>query len=271
VQRTPELANFRPMKSLSWVLMTVVALGAAMAFVWQAKTTEALRGEVVTLREEVRQLEQRVIATKAAAAAPSTLPSADAASATDRAELVRLRQQVSVLDQRTQEIAQAAKSAQQAATSGHAADAAPVKLIPASAWKNAGRATPAAAIETTLWAAAGGDVDAVAAGLALSEAGRREADAMFAQLSDQTRAQYGSPEKLLALMIAKDAGSVTGMQVLGQREISADDVGVRMRFGNDQGQTKEDSFLLHRSADGYQLMLTDAAVKNLARKLSGGK
>jgi hypothetical protein len=61
------------------------------------------------------------------------------------------------------------------------------------------------------------------------------------------------------------------MQVLGQREMSQDDVGMRVRFGNDNGNTKDDSFLLHRGTDGaWRLMLTDAAIDKFSKQLLGG-
>jgi len=55
------------------------------------------------------------------------------------------------------------------------------------------------------------------------------AQELFARLPAATQAQYGSPEKLIALMLAKDASSLTGMQILGQRDVSPDVVGVRVR------------------------------------------
>jgi hypothetical protein len=260
-------AAFANMKAFSLILVALVAAAGGWVFVRQAQTNEQLRGEIVTLRDDVQRLHQQ------RAAAPAAVVTAEASGALnsdDRAELSRLREELVSLRGRTQEISKVVQAAQ-AAGAARVADSVPVNLIPSSAWKNAGAATPNAAVETVLWAATGGDVDTVAAGLSMTPSARAKADAMFAGLSEATRQQYGTPEKLIALMIAKDADKVTGMQILGQREVGPDDVGMRIRFGNEQGQTKEDSLLLHRTNDGWKLQLNDGAVDKFAQKIGGGK
>jgi hypothetical protein len=75
----------------------------------------------------------------------------------------------------------------------------------------------------------------------------------------------------MALMMAKDAAAVSGMQILGQREVTPDDVGVRVRLASDKGGTKDTNFLLHQSPDGWRMMLDDKAVAKFARQINGGK
>jgi hypothetical protein len=147
----------------------------------------------------------------------------------------------------------------------------PTKLVPSIAWKNAGKATPEAATETVLWAALGGDVDTLSNALVFTPTAREKADALFAGLSESARQQYGTAEKVIALMIAKDAATLNGMQVLGQKEVAADNVAVRLRFANTEGKTKDDNFLMRRTSDGWRLVLPDVAVEKFARQLSGGK
>jgi hypothetical protein len=60
------------------------------------------------------------------------------------------------------------------------------------------------------------------------------------------------------------------MQVLGTRELSPDNVGMRLRFGNELGQTKEQSVLLHQSADGWKLLLTDDPIEKWSKQLANG-
>jgi len=43
-------------------------------------------------------------------------------------------------------------------------------------------------------------------------------------------------------MLAKDASSLTGMQILGQRDVSPDVVGVRVRVANDEGKDQGNQF-----------------------------
>jgi len=151
------------------------------------------------------------------------------------------------------------------------ADAVPTNLIPAGALKNAGQATPEASTQTALWAAVSGDVDALAATLMFTPTARAKADEWFAGMTAGAQQQYGSPEKVIALMIAKDAEALSGMQVLGQKEIGPDNVGVRVRIAGTDGKTKDDTLFLHRSADGWKMVLPDATVEKFARQLSRGK
>jgi len=249
-------------------IIAVVAIGGMV--VWHHhETTSELRAEIATLRADVQALRARPAEAKPSAALPN--PELDAA----RAEIAQLQDQVAGLTKATQTLtrmAQSAPATPAAAAPASKYDGVPTRLKPIAALTNAGRQNPNAALETLLWAAAGGEVEAVADGIEFSPTGRERADQMFAQLSDDTRAKYGTPEKLLALMIAQNAATLTGMQVLGQREMDQpDQVGMRIRFGNDQGQTKEDSFLLHRGTDGtWRLMVSENTVDKFSKQMLGG-
>jgi hypothetical protein len=244
---------------------------AAGAFCLEKQSNTQLREEVALLRNEVQQLgRQRADAAKAATAGPVT-PNASVSD--NRAEIAQLREELETLKARAKEFGQTTKTLQAAVAAGAAAksvDSLPVKLTPLTDWKNAGRASVNSTIETVLWAASGGEVDLLAGTLEFTPSAHEKAQALFDRLPEGSRQQYGSPEKLMALMIAKDADKVSGMQILGQREISPDNVGVRLRFGNDLGQTKEQSMLLHHANDGWKLMLTDDPVEKFAKQLAGG-
>lgn len=94
------------------------------------------------------------------------------------------------------------------------------RMVPPSAWRNAGRATPAAALETLLWAAAGGDVGAVANGLILEGEARTRAEALYARLPEEERQRYESAENLVALLTAKEVPLVDA-QIAGPWESSS--------------------------------------------------
>lgn len=252
-------------------ILLVLALGAGAIFL-ERQSNAQLREEVALLRGEVRELARQRAAKAGSAAAAATAGNAQAEA--DRAEIAKLREEIEGLKARTKEFSQAAQSIKAAVTAAaagkSAADAAPVRLTPITQWKNGGRATVDATIETVLWAASGGEVDLLSNALEFTDSARAKAQALFDRLPEGTRQQYGSPEKLMALMIAKDAEKIAGMQILGQREISQDNVGVRLRVGNDLGQTKEQSLLLHHANDGWRLMLTDDPVEKFAKQLGGG-
>jgi hypothetical protein len=254
----------------------LVALVAAGTAVWvQHEDNAALRAEIALLRDEVRE----VAATRRGA---STLPAAverTSSAVTDQGsgnagELAKLREEIAGLKKNTQSVVEFVQMAQAAAAmkemSG-ATSAAPDKITPAGELRNLGRATPEAAVQTTMWAAIGGDVDVLANGLTFTPAGRAKADAWFASLSESTRQQYGSPEKVIALLVSKDAAGLAGMQVLGQKEISPTDVGLRIRFAANDGQTRDDNMVMHQTNNGWGLLLNDTVVQKFANKLGGGR
>ena len=105
--------------------------------------------------------------------------------------------------------------------------------------------------------------------IVLDPSARTKAEALFARLPDATRAEYGSPEKLVSLFLAKDAAAVSGLQILGQRDVTPDVVGVRVRLANEEGKTKEQNFGFRKSSDGLRLIVPDEVVDKYAQQLGG--
>lgn len=248
-------------------IVAAVAGGAAVAI--QQRSIAELRGEIVSLRAEMTRTAQSQSSSASAGKLRQGVVLTEenpAERGTDSTELAKLRDEVNGLKKTSQEFGRVIQAAQ-----AKAAEAAiPTKLVPVAEWKNGGRDSAGAAIETVLWAATGGDVEVLSQGIAFTPTARAKADAWFAQLSDATKAQYSSPERLISLMIAKEAAAVSGMQILGQKEVTPDDVGMRVRIGAEDGKTKDDTFFLHRSAGGWQLLLPDQAVEKFAKQLAGG-
>jgi hypothetical protein len=266
--------------SKAWLgTVAVVLASGAVVVALQRADNAALRRDVALLRLEVKSLAQ---AAKTAGALASRAPAAGTATATEPGtavvvregespEVEKLRGEMMELRQSTQDIMRLAQLAQAAKALEKQAEAVPTNLIPAGALKNAGQATPEASTQTALWAAVSGDVDALAATLMFTASARAKADDWFAGMTAGAQQQYGSPEKVIALMIAKDAEALSGMQVLGQKEIGPDNVGVRVRIAGADGKSKDDTLLMHRSADGWKMVLPDATVEKYARQLSRGK
>jgi hypothetical protein len=262
-------------KLLAAVGVLAVGVGAGAVYL-QQQDNRALRREVALLREEWRLEGAARGAEFKRAAEASATGSAPAAAPTEAGgaggeEYARMRREMAALRASMQELTTLAQTAQAAAAlKSMSQGESPIatKLLPVAQWKNAGKATPEAATETALWAAVGGDVDTLANSFAFTPSSRAKADAWFASLSDTVRQQYGSPEKVIALMVARDAASLSGMQVLGKKDVSTDDVGLRIRF-EAEGRTKDDTFLMRRSGDGWRMLLPDQAVESFAKKLSG--
>lgn len=263
-------------KAAIGVGLVALAAGAA-AFYAQHRATVTLRREIGLLRTEIQVAKT---AARPGMAAPVATPTGDATgsagadravTAGEREEIARLREEVVALRKSTVALTQLAQTAQAAQALAKTSSSVATKLVPVGEWKNAGRATPEASTETVLWAAVGGDVETLAGALTFTDSARAKADAWFAGLSESTRQQYGSPEKVLALMIARDAESVSGMQVIGRQQIASGDVGLRLRFANAEGKTKDETFLMRQSGDGWRIVLPDGAVEKYAGQLAGGK
>ncbi|MBI5766341.1 MAG: hypothetical protein HZA93_00990 [Verrucomicrobia bacterium] len=257
---------------------------AGALYLQQAAMSE-LRSEVTALRGDVQE------AAKAAKdAARASRPQENVAGAVvtrenegndeAKAELARLREEIRGLRTSTQELTQIAKTA--AAKSGTnltppgknllaEMSAAPDNITPVGSMKNAGFGSPAQAVETVLWAATGGEVDALANGLFIEPKAKQKAADWFASLPEATRAQYGSPEKVIALMIAKDAAALQGMQVLGQQEVAPNLMAVRVRMQADTGGTKDETLAFARAPEGWKMVLPENVVQKFAARVSGGK
>ena len=245
-----------------------VVLGAG-AFFLQRATNAELRAEIAALRDEVQQVaKQRAVAPREEAKTATVATTSGESSRADenRAELAKLREELNGLKKSAQDATRAAQAATQAA---RGESPVPVKLTPAGELKNVGRATVNAAVETLLSAAFGGDVETVASSIVLEPSAEALAQELFARLPEASRAQYGSPDKLVALMLAKDAAALTGMQILGQRDISPDVVGVRVRLANEEGKTKEQGLGFRKTTDGLRMIVTDDVVKKYAGQLGG--
>lgn len=264
--------------SKATVSLCVIVLAASGASIYlQSKANDALRRDLAGLREEIRltNLAVRSAQTKAAQATP-LVPASPAtglapAAATSSEDLAKLRDEISALRKSTTALTQFVQVAQAAQELARTSESIPTKLTPAAELRNAGKATPASTTETALWAAVAGDVDALAGTLMFNGQTKAKADAWFGTLPENVRQQYGSPEKVMALMIARDAASLSGMQVIGQKQITDDDVGVRVRIAGNEGKTKDDTFFMHRTSDGWKMLLPDAAVEKFAKQLSGRK
>ena len=263
------------MSKIAVSIGAVALVAGGAAFYAQSQANSALRREIARLREDVRGA---VVAVKENAAGAPRHPVTDAAGSpsvlnalpgTPNDEVAQLRKEMAALRKSTTALLQLAEAAQAAKDLSKSSDSVATKLIPANQLKNAGKATPEASTETVLWAAIGGDVDTLANAMTFTDAGRAKADAWFAGLSDNVRQQYGTPEKVIALLVAKDAAGLAGMQVLGQKEVAPDSVGLRVRVANTEGVTKDETFVMKRGSDGWRMLLSDGVVEKFARKLGG--
>ena len=245
----------RPDK-LALGLMGIVILLGVVAFLQHRETNAELRLRLEDLYRKVGH--ERGPAESAAGPRASVTVSKDGVSASDRGEIARLRAEISLLKVRTQELATAVRQGTSSSV--------PLNLIPAGAWKNAGKGTPEAAAESLMWASDSGDLNVLASAILLDAAARETAAAMLARLPDATRQTYDTPEKLVALLLARDTDA-RAMQVLGANT-AGDDALVSLRLQKDDGKTKEEGYQFRRTSDGWRLLVPGKAVDKMGKKLT---
>lgn len=179
-------------------LVVMGMIGASGVVLWrQRETQEQLRGNLGRWRGEnqalaqLREENRRQAATEPSAAELENLRA-------DHAAIPRLRAEIDALRERIR------RAPEPSATPVPARFAVGSKVA-AAEWRNAGTATPRAALETVLWAAAGGDIDTFASCLGLGEGRiRQAATALLESLPAEQRAQYRTPERLVAFLAIRD-------------------------------------------------------------------
>lgn len=234
----------------------LVAVGIALvvaAFVRQERINERLLGELAAARGSGAEG-----AAGGGGDERGIRVSKEGVTATEKGELARLRAEVSMLKIRTQELA--------SVVSKGAPGAAPYAMVQAGAWKNSGKASPEAAAESLMWAADSGDLEALAGAIVLEGGAREAAAALHAKLPPEARKLYDSPEKLIALLLARDTDA-RAMQVLGA-SISGSEALVNLRLQKDDGKTKEEGYQFRNTGDGWRLVLPAKAVEKMSKKLS---
>ncbi|HXQ79726.1 MAG TPA: hypothetical protein VN775_00345 [Opitutaceae bacterium] len=244
--------------SWSWVMVLASAGAAAVAIAHghreaahQALALAAARQEnlqLLRLKEDNRQLE----AGRLSAEERSRLEGSKAG-----AEAARLR-----LGELQRRIADAEASP----------DSIPDQVaVPMESWTYAGRASPRAALRSVLWAASRGDVERLADLLGFSPGVRAQADALFDQLPAASQQEFGSPERVVATLLAgsfpKDASALTLLSGSQFGEGAA----VLLRVDHADGRSRTNGFQLQRAPGGWQLMVPASVMASYARALTEGQ
>jgi hypothetical protein len=141
--------------------------------------------------------------------------------------------------------------------------------VPAKDWIYAGRASPDSTIESVLWAASRGDVDRLSGLLAFAPDVRARVETLFSQLPAESQQDYGSPEKVVATLLAgsfpKDASAMTiqGGTIL-EREAS-----VSVAVEHSDGATKNNMVKFQRTTDGWQVLVPSSVMASCEKLLLG--
>lgn len=240
----------------------VVASAGAGFVLWQANSRLQESVDALQHQQQIAEREKRDLAGQLAAAAKVTQA--------EHEELLRLRSEVEALRRN-----QAPASAPAQATGGSApaaptAPSASNRTVPVEAMGNVGRATPRAAGQTEAWAVQHGDVETAASLLTFAPEERAKLEAVIAALPENLREQYGTPERLMAMVMAGTPRPIAGVQILEEKEQGPDDYVQQIQLKYADGRTRNDELSFHRDADGWKRVVSPATVDRVITALKNG-
>lgn len=241
-----------------WVVLAVVTLGVAGTLTLQAQRSRQLRAEIALLRNEAASLRtlqgenQRLRAAQPSASEWAEWRTQDAERVRCESEIAQLRARL---------------AAKTATSSAGAPEFRPSEPVQANAWNNVGRSSPEAVLETALWAAAGGEVDTLADTLLLETDARTRAEALLASLPPAVRATYGTPERLVALLTAREV-PLGSMQFIARMERGAD-VLLRVRLQQPDGSAVTKSLVARGTPGNWRLVVPAGAINHFEAVLRG--
>lgn len=248
----------------------LLCAGVVLTFVWQRQTNESLRAELEALRDQERE-HARLMGDHVRLQAAQISATELEALRSDHIALERMRAEVAAAKQRAVERKQA--EVMKTAASAEPNPYEPSIMdgpMPVSMWKNAGSATPAAAVETALWAAAGGDVDRLAHMLVFAPGAREKAQALLAELPGAMRADFDSPEKLVASLGAKDVPLTSARLIDPKMQDGNETRIVAQLSGSKAGENPRTVLLSLREADGsWKLVVPTKAIEKYRAMLKG--
>jgi hypothetical protein len=242
------------------VVIAVLIAGVLAVLGWHRRTTDSLRAELdrqrATFAREQAELRagQQELQLAAARARAEELDRLLA----ERAAVARLQAELATLRQRASETAAAGETRAPASVRPSLVG----NVLVFSLWKNTGRATPEAAFETGLWAAVNGDIDTLTSLLVFDPEARTEAAALYGRLPESLRQEFVSPERLIAVLAAKDVplGSATILNLFP----AANETKVSAQIFDAEGKHKMALLSLRSDEAGWRFVVPANAVKRYA-------
>jgi hypothetical protein len=241
------------------VLLTMASLG------WQRHVASRLRSQIARQRaasSEYLQLEREHQRLMNAQVSPQELQRLRA----ERAAVTALLGEIETMRRRAETAARDIPVSKSPATVANSRTPSMREgAVAARLWKNAGQATPDAAFESVLWASLGGDVDSLTRLLVFDPEAQIKAEAIFAKLPAVMRQELVTPERLMALLTAKNVP-------LGSAEIltqvtpadSLADTKITAKVVDAKGKSKEVELALRAQGDSWRLVVPADAVERYA-------
>lgn len=255
------------MRTNRWgfVLILMLIVTALAVLGRQRRTTAKLRSEILqqsaeaSLRARLNADAQQLIAKQISREELERLRA-------ERSAVAALRAEIETMKRRAEKIARAAA---ERPPTGTELNPIPPSMkdgaVSASLWKNVGEATPDAAFETALWAGVGGDVEKLASLLSFDAEAQTNAEAIFANLPASMQQELATPQRLIALLVAKDVP-------LGSARIWAQygtptDAKITAQLLDAEGKSKSVQLSLRSEADKWRFVVSGKIVERYAARL----
>ncbi|HTO02198.1 MAG TPA: hypothetical protein VL069_00790 [Opitutus sp.] len=249
----------------TWLIPVVVTVAITVVLAWRHQITVSLQASVQREREISRkQAEQRPMKAGVVVETQIVDRAGEAIGSDDEAALAQLRKEIAELEARA-----AARARMKPTAAANAVDSSITeKMLPVAEWKNAGIATPTAALETALWAAAAGDVEALAGLLSIDPVVRTRVNGLLMNLPVSLRPDYGTPERLIALLAAGDVP-------LGAAQIhdfkASDSNGTKLTavLRDTENKYRSANLTLRQEGEAWKIVVPATAVERYAAMLKG--
>ena len=236
----------------------------AALLVWQQFDAATLRAELVTLRESGRELAQ--LRAENARLRQQQLPAAEIKRLrADQAALAALQRELEAVRARAR--LDNIEPAAGPANSGGETAGVKSERLRVEAMRDAGRATPQAAGETFIWALHRGDVDAAARLVVFSPVARARMEGLVAALPPRFRADYGTPERLLAFAMA-GGQPIAAREVIDEAEHDDGIVVQKLKVVTHEGRVRTDVVHFQRDGGGWRRLILPATAEQVAAFLA---
>lgn len=183
------------------------------------------------------------------------------------ADVVRARAEVSALETRAQETRAQTKAQAVKDAAGLAGNRDPEKgMTRLEYFQNVGQATPGAAFQTFVWGSLKGEDDKLASMITFSEAERKKAEAVVADLPEEARKKYPTPERLAVLYFALVLPEFPSAEIAGVDFQDSQHATVSVRGLSE----KTDRIQMQLSAQGWRVVVPAGITERLGRLAAGG-
>jgi hypothetical protein len=244
-----------------------MTLGGALA--WRHRETRALKAQVAHAgreRESQRQLARIRVADTERAGADAQKATEGNGEEADREAIARLRAEIEQLKARAAARLRADAPSSNAVAKIEASIL--QEMLPVEQWKNAGQATPPATLETALWAAAAGDVEALAGLLSIDPVVRTKVNAMLMTLPVSLRQDYGTPERLIALLATRDV-PLGAAQIHDFKDSDLSGTKLVAVLRDTESKHRSANLTLRQEGEAWKIVVPARAVERYAAMLKG--